>query len=81
MDKIEKLEAKVSNLKEAATQEGFKDWLELPYTKILLLQMQIDLEELGQNWRNYDNTEHVQAKAQAQYIEALPYIIEDMLDD
>ena len=79
MDKLDKLEAKQANLREAMTEEGFRDWLDLPYTKMLILQFEIDQEQLKESWKAYSPDEHTGAIAQSFYIDGLKFQIEDMM--
>ena len=78
MDKLEKLEMKQLNLREAMTEEGFKEWLESPYTKAFLLQFEIDLEDVNRQVWNFSAEQYEAIKCQVAYIEGIPLMAEEI---
>jgi len=65
---------------EKVTPDGFSQWLASNPTKVLLLQLQIDIETIKENWvrDRYDPDEETRAKGQAAYIDGLTHVIKEL---
>ncbi len=78
--KIEKLERAIASLQDRVTKEDMVAWKQNALTKVLVLQLEIDLEQLKSSWANnrfsFEETER--AQGQAGYIEGFLEMIEGL---
>jgi len=67
------LESKQTELLELASESDFVNWLSSPVTKAMFIQLEIDVENLKNNWADnaYIDEEESKAKGQAMYIKGL----------
>lgn len=79
--KIESLENKLSELQEKISKDAFATWCGSYSTKALKVQLEIDEEELKDNWANFgynDKEQELRAQGQAQYIKGLKDMLKDI---
>ena len=82
-DKLNKLESNQQEQLSRVTPDDFSNWLGASATKALLLQLEIDLEDLKENWvySKYNKDEEKQARGQANYIVGLMNTIKTLKSD
>ena len=83
MDRMEKIESKIQEKVTGQTHESFQQWLSHPFTKALLLQLELDGEELRNSWSlgQFSAEEQVRAQGQAFYILGLTSEIHSLWGD
>lgn len=84
LDQIKRLEAAQAEKAELVSIDDVSNWKNDPVTKIFLLQLEIDLENIKENWIQgaYTPEQTIQSQAQALYIFGLlDNIAEGLLDD
>jgi len=71
LTKLEALESQLAELRAKISPIAFEQWLGSSTTKALKKQLEVDLEELKENWisSRYIGDEEIRARGQAQYIE------------
>jgi hypothetical protein len=78
-EKIEKLESRQREILEQIPREDFILWKSSPVTKFLLLQLEIDLEQIKDNWINdyyaHSNTLEASERGKANYNLAVTDVI------
>lgn len=77
MDKISQLEKNQTDLINSFEEGEYDEWLTLRPTKLFLLQLDIDVEDLKEGWKNRTSEEHEQAKAVENYIAKLKSILDE----
>ena len=78
LTKLEKLESQQAEVRARISPTSFEQWLHSNVTKALKLQLDIDLEELKDNWASsrYDQIDtEAKARGKAEYIEGLYELI------
>ena len=80
LKKIEALESQLTEVQAKISRSAFEHWLSSNATKALKLQMEIDLENITDNWINsrYIGEEEPKARGQADYIEGLIAVLPDL---
>lgn len=81
---MHKLESKIKEHLEKVNKDTYIQWLVHPCTKALLLQLELDQEEIKENWahnRYTENDNEAQAKGQVAYILGLDVTIRSMKED
>jgi len=75
--KLEKLEAKLEDLRSSISPDAWVQWLGSGPTKSLMLQLEIDAEDLRDNWAKgrFSDKEGFKAQGQAEYIDGLPDVV------
>ena len=76
--KLEKMEMKLEELRSSISPETWIQWKASGPTKCLTLQLEIDSEDLRENWASgkFSDMEQVKAQGQAEYVSGLPYVID-----
>lgn len=83
-DRMRRLESKIAELLEKVNKDTYIQWLSHPCTKAVLIQLELDQEEIKDNWANNRYTEgdnEAQAKGQVAYILGLDVTIRSMKED
>lgn len=82
-ERIAKLEQALQNLLAKINKEDHVNWLTLPSTRALQLQMRIDGEELRENWAQarYEDPWLTRAQGQASYISNLLVTMREFYQD
>jgi len=77
LKKIDKLESQLAETRSKISRIAFEQWLSSSSTKALKQQLELDLEELKDNWSSsrYENDDEAKARGQAEYIEGLLDVI------
>ena len=80
LKKIERLESQLAEVQAKISKTAFEHWLHSASTKALMLQMEIDSENILDNWKNsrYIGEEEPKARGQADYIDGLIAIFPDL---
>ena len=80
LKKIEALEHQLAEVQARISPTAFEQWLASNSTKALKLQMEIDAENILDNWKNsrYIGEEEPKARGQADYIDGLIAILPDL---
>jgi len=73
LTKLDKLESQLTELQAKISPSAFEQWLSSSSTKVLKKQLELDLEELKDNWSGsrYSAQDEPKARGQAEYIEGL----------
>lgn len=73
LKKIEALEAQLAEVQSRISKTAFEHWLSSTSTKALKLQMEIDQENITDNWKSgrYIGEEEPKARGTAEYIDGL----------
>ena len=81
--KLEILEAKLEELRASISPDVWIQWRASGPTKSLLLQIEIDSEDLKDNWAKgrFNDNEQVKAQGQAEYVDGLPDLITNLGGD
>jgi len=82
-DKLTKLESQQTEQLSRVSKDDFNVWLATSSTKALFTQIELDLEELKQNWADdkYNTEEEIKARGQAAYLTSLKDVIMYMHSD
>lgn len=82
-ERINKLEKALQNLLSKINKEDHVEWLSLPSTRALQLQMRIDGEELRERWATaqYSGTGLDRAQGQAEYIDSILVTMREFYND
>lgn len=74
---MEVLESRLAEARAKISPIAFEQWLSSSSTKALKLQLELDLEELKDNWisSRYSDNDGVKAQGQAEYIEGILAVI------
>lgn len=82
-ERIAKLEQALQNLLAKINKEDHVNWLTLPSTRALQLQMRIDGEELRENWAlaQYSGPMLDRAQGQAAYIDSMLVTMREFYQD
>ena len=77
LKKIEVLENLLAEARAKISPIAFEQWLASSSTKVLKLQLELDLEELKDNWisSRYSDNDEVKARGQAEYIDGMLEVI------
>ena len=77
LKKIEVLENRLAEARAKISPIAFEQWLASSSTKALKLQLELDLEELKENWisSRYSGDDEVKARGQAEYIDGMLEVI------
>ena len=77
LKKIEILENLLAEARAKISPIAFEQWLASSSTKVLKLQLELDLEELKDNWisSRYSDNDEVKARGQAEYIDGMLDVI------
>ena len=77
LKKIEVLESQLVEARAKISPIAFEQWLSSSSTKALKLQLELDLEELKDNWISgkYSDNDEVKARGQAEYIDGMLEVI------
>lgn len=75
--KLETKETALEELRSSISPDSWAQWLNCGPTKALLMQLDIDSEDLKDNWAKgrFSEVEQVKAQAQAEYIDGLPHVV------
>lgn len=73
LTKIERLESQLAEVQAKISPTAFEQWLSSNSTKALKLQMEIDQENITDNWKSgrYIGEEEPKARGTAEYIDGL----------
>lgn len=81
--KLEQMEANLEELRASISPDVWIQWRASGPTKSLLLQIEIDSEDLKDNWAKgrFNEAEQIKAQGQAEYVDGLPDLINDLGGD
>ena len=81
--KLEILEAQLEELRASISPDVWIQWRSSGPTKALMLQLDIDLEDLKDNWAKgrFNDREGVEAQGQAAYIDGLDAVFYNLGGD